>query len=80
MKSYTLKKNGDTEELHLFEGDMTTEGCTSNSKSICKKMDKSESGGNVFACKNDKDARTKCAESGRKVCGICVSHLYTTYN
>ena len=23
MKSYTLKKNGDTEELHLFEGDMT---------------------------------------------------------
>lgn len=80
MKAYTLKKNGDTEELHLFEGDMTTEACTSNPKSICKKMSKSESGGNIFTCKNEKEARSKCAELGRKVCGTCVSHLYATYS
>jgi len=79
MKAYTLKKDEDTDELHLFEGDMTDKGCTSAQKSICKKMDKSESSGNVFTCKNENDARVKCAESGRKVCGTCVSHLYTTY-
>ena len=79
MKAYTLKKNGDTDEFHLFEGNMNDDGCTSAAMSICKKMSKSESKGNIFACKNEKDARIKCAETGRKVCGVCVSHLYTTY-
>lgn len=80
MKAYTLKKNGDTDELHLFEGDMKEDGgCTSGAKSICKKMSKEESGGNVFTCKTDDDARLKCAQAGRKVCGVCTSHLYTTY-
>lgn len=79
MKAYTLKKNGDTDELHLFEGNMMDGGkCTSDSKSICQKMLKSDSSGNVFACKKENDARIKCAEEGRKVCGVCVSHLYTT--
>lgn len=78
VKAYTLKKNGDTEEFHLFEGDMKEGGCTSGTKSICKKMDHAN-GGNVFACKTEVEARIKSAESGRKVCGVCVSHLYTTY-
>jgi hypothetical protein len=42
-------------------------------------MDKSESTGNIFACADEDLARKKCAEIGREVCGICVSHLYTTY-
>jgi hypothetical protein len=79
MKAYTLKKNGDTEELHLFEGEMIDKGCTSCDKSICEKMTKTESSGNAFACKNENDARLACAQAGRQVCGICVSHLYTTY-
>lgn len=80
MKAYTLKKNGDTEELHLFEGEMTGEkSCTSGSTSICQKMLKNESSGNIFACVDEESARLKCAGAGRKVCGICVSHLYTTY-
>ena len=80
MKAYTLKKKRETDELHLFEGDMTDGGgCTSAAKSICRKMDKADSSGNVFSCKTDKEARIKSAEAGRSVCGVCVSHLYTTY-
>jgi hypothetical protein len=79
MKAYTLKEKKDTNEYHLFEGDFTPDGCTSSNLSICEKMKKSESEKNIFACKDEKVARIKCAEQGRKVCGVCVSHLYTTY-
>ena len=80
MKAYTLKKRKDTDEFHLFVGDFThPDGCNSNEESICKKMTKKDSSGNIFTCNNENSARTKCAEKGRKVCGICVSHLYTTY-
>lgn len=80
MDAYTLKKKKETGELHLFKGKMTDNGCTSNQKSICQKMDKSESSGNKFQCCKEDKARAKCAEIGREVCGICVSHLYTTYD
>ena len=80
MDAYTLKKKKDTGELHLFKGEMTDDACTSKQISICEKMNKSESAGNKFACYNEDEARKKCAEIGREVCGICVSHLYTTYD
>ncbi len=79
MKAYTLKKRKDTEEYYLFEGDFSLEPCTSNKLSICKKMDKSESQGNAFTCFNEEQARKRIAEIGRSVCGVCTSHLYTTY-
>jgi len=79
MKAYTLKIKNNTKEYHLFEGIMLKDGCNSNQHSICEKMDKSQSSGNVFACEDEDSARLKCAEIGREVCGICVSHLYTTY-
>lgn len=78
---YTLKKRKDTEELHLFRAIPTSDNkqCTPNKISICKKMDKDESSGNIFTCASENDARKKCAEIGRPVCGICVSTLYTSY-
>jgi hypothetical protein len=80
MKAYTLKKRKDTEEYHLFEGDFSLEPCTSIKLSICKKMDKSESDNvNAFTCFTDDQARKRIAEIGRPVCGVCTSHLYTTY-
>ena len=79
MKAYTLKRRKDTEEYHLFEGDFSQEPCTSKNLSICKKMDKSESQGNAFTCFNEEQARKQIAEIGRPVCGVCTSHLYTTY-
>lgn len=83
MKAYTLKRSGKTEELHLFEGDLTPNNkdhkCTSDTKSICEGMLKSDSSGNVFACKTEHDARMECAALGRKVCGVCISHLYASY-
>ena len=79
MKAYTLKRRKDTEEYHLFEGDFSQEPCTSQNLSICEKMIKSESVGNKFQCLNEKDARLEIAKIGRPVCGICTSHLYTTY-
>lgn len=83
MKAYTLKEHKDSGELHLFEGDMNPEGseykCNSGSKSICKKMNKSDNKGNRFACATAQEAREKIAKIGRKVCGTCVSHLYESY-
>ncbi len=78
-KVYTLKIKVEKKEKHLFEGTMSTEDkCTSDSNSICKKMNKSESLGNVFTCADEVNARRRCAEIGRLVCGVCVSHLYKT--
>jgi hypothetical protein len=79
MIAYTLKKKKATGEYHLFEGKMTEDGCTSKQVSICEKMDKSESTGNIFACEEEDSARKKCAKIGRAVCRICVSQFYTTY-
>lgn len=81
MKAYTLKKRKDTEEYHLFEGDFKiSPNCNSNQTSICKKMDKTESENvNAFTCYTDEQARLKIATIGRPVCGVCTSHLYTTY-
>jgi hypothetical protein len=80
MKAYTLKRRKDTEEYHLFEGDFTNNGnCNSNIISICKKMDNTESQGNAFTCYTEDQARIQIAEIGRPVCGVCTSHLYTTY-
>ncbi|EEY5915255.1 hypothetical protein QTU87_000945 [Escherichia coli] len=83
MKAYTLKENKDSGELHLFEGDMYPKDseykCNSKAKSICKKMDKSDSKENRFTCTTEQEAREKIAKIGRKVCGTCVSHLYESY-
>jgi len=77
--AYTLKKKKGTDELHLFNGSFTDNNCTSGSESICKKMKKSESSGNIFNCQDEDKARIRCAKKGRGVCGICVSHLYESY-
>jgi hypothetical protein len=79
-KAYTLKKMEDTDELHLFEGTFSEEPCTSGSNSLCRKMTKNDSAGNVFMCYPEDNARIECAKIGRKVCGVCISKLYTTYN
>lgn len=79
-KVYTLRKKKDTEELHLFEGDMKPDGtCTAGHKSVCQKMSFSEGTTNTFGCKSENEARLGCAQAGRAACGTCVSHLYTTY-
>jgi hypothetical protein len=79
MDAYTLKEKKDTREYHLFKGTFTQNGCTSKEKSICEKMDKSESIRNVFTCQDEDTTRLNCANIGREVCGICISHLYSTY-
>jgi tryptophanyl-tRNA synthetase len=58
---------------------MTENGCTSAQLSVCGKMDKSESSGNIFACEDEETIRKKCAKIGKKVCSVCVSSLYTNY-
>lgn len=77
---YTLKQKKNTEELHLFKGKVISETkCVNENLSICKKMTSDESKGNLFECKNENEARLKCAQTGRQVCGDCVSSLYLTY-
>lgn len=81
MKSYTLKRRKDTEEYHLFEGEFANNSpnCSSNQLSICKKMNKIESDENAFTYFNEDQARRQIVVIGRPVCGVCTSHLYTTY-
>ena len=82
MKTYTLKEDKFTGELHLFEGETTSDSkgkCATETLSICGKMQDSDNAENVFACANDKLARHECAEIGERVCGICVSRLYASY-
>ena len=80
-KVYSLKRKKDTQELHLFEGEMTEPGkCLPDSTSVCREMTRTESVENIFSCSPVNEARTECAAIGRPVCGTCVSHLYTTYH
>jgi hypothetical protein len=82
MTVYSLKKKGNTGESHLFdatESTTTLGNCTPAMNSVCRKMKKTESTDNIFTCLKEAAARTACAAQGRAVCGICVSHLYTTY-
>ena len=82
MKAYTLKRRKDTEEYHLFEGDFAiiVQIVALISCLFVKKMNKTESENvNAFTCYTDDQARRQIAEIGRPVCGVCTSHLYTTY-
>lgn len=78
---YTLKEDKDSGELHLFEGTPTADNtvCVPKKKSICKKMIETNKRKNIFVCKSETTARNECARIGRKVCGSCVSHLYSSY-
>jgi len=79
MDAYSLLRHKETEELHLFKGTFNTDGsCTAKKLSICEGMDRTDAK-LVFKCKDEHEARTLCAIEGRGVCGVCVSHLYTTY-
>ena len=80
MAFYTLKERQSSNEYHLFVCTNRDDKCYPNSNSICNKMHKSESIRNEFICENEDTARIKCAKIGREVCGICVSHLYETYD
>jgi hypothetical protein len=82
MKAYTLKKKKDTEEYHLFEGNLLEiKKCDTNlvKESICKMMSIDENEGNVFTCENEDLARLRIAKIGKQVCGVCTSHLYENY-
>lgn len=79
---FALKKRKDTEEHHLFFNQKNDAGeCrTKGDKSICKKMTRAEASSSIFTCYTPSEARRKCAEIGRPVCGTCVSHLYASYD
>lgn len=80
MKAYTLKEHKYTGEYHIFVGEFLPKGsdsiCNSQGKSDCKAMEKADSKGNIFACKDETEARKLCATYGRKVCANCIMELY----
>lgn len=82
-KAYTFKRKNDTQEIHIHEGNFTgtPTPCNSNPLSICKAPNKSTSINVTGAvCLDENQARQQAAQIGRNVCGVCVSHLYTTYH
>lgn len=80
MKAYTLKEHKVTGEYHIFVGDFFKRDnemkCDSLAKSDCKAMEKIDSKGNIFTCKDENEARILCAKHGRKVCANCIMELY----
>lgn len=79
-KAYSFINDDETDERHIFEGNFSGNSCTAPDKSICKKTTKNEGSWKTSEmCLDEDKARKKAAEIGRDVCGICVSHLYTTY-
>lgn len=82
MLAYTLKKRKDTEEYHLFEGNLLyIKKCDTNlvKESICKMMGIDENDGNIFTCEDEDQARLRIAKIGKQVCGVYTSHLYANY-
>lgn len=85
MALYSLKKNN-IDEWHIFEchdENIFLKHCVCESQSICQRMtidDKNKCLKNDFTCLNEEEARLKCAEMGRVVCGTCVSSLYGNIN
>lgn len=76
MKAYTLKKRKDTEEYHLFEGNFTIQPyCITKQRSICKKMNKTESERDIFKCYTENQAQIHIAKIRQQVCVSCISHL-----
>lgn len=74
---YILRERKDTGELHLFKGKKTTKNeCKAEDISICGKIDINGNSRTIFACQSEENARKQCAKIGRKVCAICISHLY----
>lgn len=58
MKAHSLAKKANTEEIHLFEGNMTEASCTAPALSICKKMNRNkEFAAWEFSCKKEDEAR-----------------------
>ncbi|WP_449434323.1 hypothetical protein [Pseudomonas putida] len=76
---YSLRKKDQTDEIHIFLADKTDTGCVSRQNSVCRKMAKADTSEQVKTCLKEGEARTESAILGRKVCGTCVSHLYSTY-
>jgi len=77
---YSLKEKKGTQEFHLFTATPTENNkCIPANKSICRKMDLSETESTSKFCMAEAVARVHCASVGRSVCGTCVSHLYETY-
>ena len=80
-KAYSFRKYQETHETHIFEGTFKPEGgCKTGPLSICEKINRNDTGiVEIVTCLSENEARQRAADIGRSVCGVCVSHLYTTY-
>lgn len=81
-EAFSFFRFGNTEEIHIFKGSFTPDGCNANLSSICQKIKNrtEKDTRRLKTCLNENDARLYAAERGRPVCGICVSDLYETYD
>lgn len=76
---YSFFKIQSTDEVHIFKS-YDLENCVVNEYAICKKVSRiSQDVKNMGSCITENGVRIKAALIGRTVCGICVSHLYETY-
>lgn len=83
-KKYSLVKYDLTNEYHLYESCSDSSGnCNLKNKNpLCRNSDvKPNKKDCLLACRDEKSTRTKCASfanSGKDICGVCVSAMYAT--
>ncbi len=78
---YTLRKNKESEELHLFRGIKKTDRCNPDEEALCGAVgfEDTEAIQN-FVCLDEESTRIEAAKIGRKVCSNCIKTFYATYN
>ena len=75
---YSLQKRKHKNEFHLFQGGEVNGKMKYNSSSFCDQLDMEGSEIVLIDLKEDQ-ARIKCANGGKQVCGACVSYLYSDF-
>ena len=77
---YSIVKKENTNEYHIFKTFIENSGeYEIDEDSICGKCSNQEEIEVNAICKGESRARKLAAEIGSPVCGVCVSHLYSTY-
>lgn len=76
---YSLIEHSGTNQLHLFKSKIENGITNFEDFSTCNRRIFSKSGIASFLNAEENEARIKCAEIGRPVCGKCVSTLYADY-
>ncbi len=77
---FVLRRHNNSDELHIFEADSTSTGCTAKATSRCGRVPRSDTNSINSPCYIPSGMRHACAPLGAEVCGVCVGTLYAPFD